>query len=60
MAVLLGAAGLVLMAILGIVCFSRDRAVRRFNAAMNAYAHRELARERRRMETRRQERSPAS
>ena len=44
---MLGAAGLVLTAILGIVWLSRARAARRFNAALDAYAEREIDRERR-------------
>jgi hypothetical protein len=47
-AVLLGAAALVLTAILGIVWLSRARAARRLNAALDAYAEREINRERRR------------
>jgi hypothetical protein len=46
-AVLPGAAALVLAAILGIVWLSRARAARRFNAAVDAYAEREIDRERR-------------
>jgi hypothetical protein len=45
---MLGAAGLVLTAIFGIVWLSRARAARRFNAAVNAYADREIERQRRR------------
>src|SRR5262249_36771886 len=47
-AVLLGAAALVLTAILGIVWLSRARAARRFNAAVDAYADGEIDRARRR------------
>src|SRR5262245_55997694 len=47
-AALLGAAALVLTATLGIVWLSRARAARRFNAALDAYAEREIDRERRR------------
>jgi hypothetical protein len=47
LAVLLGAVGFVLTAIVGFVWFSRARAVRRFNAAVDAYAEREIARQRR-------------
>jgi hypothetical protein len=46
-AVLPGAAALVLTAILGIVWLSRARAARRFNAAVDAYAEREIDRGRR-------------
>jgi hypothetical protein len=45
---LVGAAALVWTAILGIVWFSRARAARRVNAALDAYAEREIDRERRR------------
>jgi hypothetical protein len=48
LAVLLGAAALVGSAILGIVQISRARAAKRFNAAVDAYAEREIDRERRR------------
>jgi hypothetical protein len=47
-ATVLGAATLVLTAILAIVCHSRARAARRFHAAVNAYAEREIDREQRR------------
>jgi hypothetical protein len=43
----IAAAALVLTAILGIVWHSRARAARRFSAAMEAYAEREIDRERR-------------
>jgi hypothetical protein len=43
-AVLLGAAALVLAAILWIFWLSRARAARRFNAVMDAYAEREIDR----------------
>ena len=42
-----GAAALVLAAILGIFWLLRARAARRFNAAVDAYAEREIDRERR-------------
>ncbi len=42
---LLGAAALILTAILGTVGLSRARAARRFNAAMDTYAEREIGRE---------------
>ena len=42
---LLGAAALLLTATLGTVGLSRGRAARRFNAAMDAYAEREIGRE---------------
>jgi hypothetical protein len=45
---LLGAVALVLTPILGAVWLSRARAARRFNAAMDAFAEREIDRERRR------------
>jgi len=45
-AVLLGAAGLALTMVLGTICFYRVGAARRFNAAMNAYAEREIDRQR--------------
>jgi hypothetical protein len=48
MAVLLGAPALVLTAILGTVWLARVRAAERFNAAMEAYAQREIDRGRRR------------
>jgi hypothetical protein len=47
-AALPGAAAFVFTAILGIGWLSRARAARRFNAAMDAYAEREIDRERRR------------
>jgi hypothetical protein len=47
-AVLLGAALLVFTAILGIVWRSRARSARRFHAALDAYAEREIDRTRRR------------
>jgi hypothetical protein len=47
-AVRLSAAALVLTAILGIAGLSRARAARRFHAAVDAYAAREIARQRRR------------
>jgi hypothetical protein len=47
-AVWLGAVGFVLTAVLGIVWLSRARAARRFNAAVDAYAEREIDWERRR------------
>jgi hypothetical protein len=47
-AVLLGAAALVLTAIFGIVWLSRARAARRFHAVVDAYAEREIDWERRR------------
>jgi len=40
------AATLALMAVLGVVWQSRDRAARRWNAALDAYAEREIARAR--------------
>jgi hypothetical protein len=43
---LLGAAVLILTAILGIVRLFRTRAARRFNAAVDAYVEREIDRER--------------
>jgi hypothetical protein len=48
MAMLLGAAALVLPATLGVVWLSRARAARRLNAVLHAYAEREIDRERRR------------
>jgi hypothetical protein len=45
--VLLGAAALVLTAIFGLVWLSGARATRRFSAAVDAYAEREIERERR-------------
>jgi hypothetical protein len=48
LAVLVGAGALVCTAILGIVWLSRVRAARRFSAVMDAYAEREIDRERRR------------
>jgi hypothetical protein len=45
-AVLLGAAALVLTAILGLVWLSGARAARRFNAAVDGYPEREIERER--------------
>src|SRR5262249_52384119 len=54
MAMWLGAAGFVLTAVLGIVwLLSRARAARRFNAAVDAYAEREIYRQRRRHARRR-------
>jgi hypothetical protein len=47
-AVLIGAASLVVTAILGTVWLSHVRAVSRFNAALDAYAEREIDRARRR------------
>ena len=47
MEVLLGVTTLVLTATLGVVWFSRARRERRFNAALDAYAAREIDRERR-------------
>jgi hypothetical protein len=47
-ATVLGAATVVMTAILVIVWHSRARAARRFHAAVNAYAEREIDRERRR------------
>jgi hypothetical protein len=47
-ATVLGAAALILTAILVIVWHSRVRAARRLHAALNAYAEREIDRERRR------------
>jgi hypothetical protein len=44
---LLGVAALVLTVIIGIVLLSRARAARRFNAAVDTYAQREIDRERR-------------
>jgi hypothetical protein len=44
----MGATAVALTAILGIVWLSRVRAARRFNAALDAYAEREIERERRR------------
>jgi hypothetical protein len=52
-AVLPGAAALGMTAILGIVWLSRARAARRFNAVVDAYAEREIDRERRREEPQR-------
>jgi hypothetical protein len=46
--VLLASVVLTLTALLGIVWLSRIRAARRWNAAVEAYAERELAREQRR------------
>jgi hypothetical protein len=46
---LLGAAALLLTATLGTVGLSRVRVARRFIAAVNAYAEREIARERSRL-----------
>jgi hypothetical protein len=45
--VLVGAGVLVLTTILGMVWIARARAARRFYAAVDAYAEREIARERR-------------
>jgi hypothetical protein len=47
-AVLSGAAALGLTAVLGTVWLSRARAARRFTAAVDAYAEREICRQRRR------------
>jgi hypothetical protein len=47
-AVLLGAPALALTAVLGVVWRSRARAARRFHAAVEAHAEREIDRERRR------------
>ena len=44
---LLTAAALAAAAVLGVVWLSRARAARRFHAALNAYAEREIARNRR-------------
>jgi len=48
MEVLLGAVALVLTTILGIVWLVHTRTARRIHAALNAYAEREIERERRR------------
>jgi hypothetical protein len=52
-AVLLGAPALALTAVLGVVWRSRARATRRFRAAVEAHAEREIDRERRRRGRRR-------
>jgi hypothetical protein len=52
-AVLLGAPALALTAVLGMVWRSRIRAARRFHAAVEAHAEREIDRERRRSALRR-------